>query len=248
MASKVAAKRLQKELKAFQAAPPPFIDARPNESNILEWHYIFRGPPGSPYDGGEYWGTVVFPKDYPFAPPELKMMTPSGRFSPNTAICTSMSNFHPGSWNVSWSVETILVGLMSFMLSEEITTGATKATDAERKELATKSHAWNLTQVKFKNLFPEYAGEKMRDPPNMTGGAPKPAGPQGEGTKPELLNPSSSSADAADPPPPYAPAPAAANPPRNYVQIGLIAFFGLQAAAAAGFAVMGIWWAVTGSE
>lgn len=34
-----------------------------------------------------------------------------------------MSNFHPGSWNVAWSVETILVGLLSFMLSDEITTG-----------------------------------------------------------------------------------------------------------------------------
>ncbi|BGP19569.1 Ubiquitin-conjugating enzyme E2 6 [Rhodosporidiobolus nylandii] len=184
MASKVAAKRLQKEFKALQAAPPPFIDARPNESNILEWHYLFRGPPETPYAGGEYWGTVVFTKDYPFAPPELRMLTPSGRFTPNTAICTSMSNFHPGSWNVSWSVETILVGLMSFMLSEEITTGATKATDAERKQLSDASHEWNLKQPKFKTIWPEYATKEMRDPPNMTGGAPAPAGPQGEGVKP----------------------------------------------------------------
>ncbi|GAA6012817.1 hypothetical protein JCM10207_005372 [Rhodosporidiobolus poonsookiae] len=184
MASKVAAKRLQKEFKAFKAAPPPFIDARPNESNILEWHYLFRGPPDTPYAGGEYWGTVVFPKDYPFAPPELRMMTPSGRFSPNTAICTSMSNFHPGSWNVAWSVDTILVGMMSFMMSEEITTGATTSTTPERTKLAAASHAWNLSQPKFKALFPEYATPEMRDPPNMEGAAPNPAPKQGEGTAP----------------------------------------------------------------
>lgn len=34
-------------------APPPFIIARPKESDILEWHYIIRGPPDTPYEGGE---------------------------------------------------------------------------------------------------------------------------------------------------------------------------------------------------
>ncbi|GAA5853112.1 hypothetical protein JCM8547_000205 [Rhodosporidiobolus lusitaniae] len=184
MASKIAAKRLQKEYKALQASPPPFIDAKPNESNVLEWHYIFRGPPDTPYAGGEYWGTVIFPKDYPFAPPELRMLTPSGRFEPNKAICTSMSNYHPGSWNVAWSVETILIGLLSFMMSDEITTGAIKGSDAERKDFAAKSHAWNLTQPKFKNIMTEYAGATMKDVPNMTGGAPAPAPHQGEGTAP----------------------------------------------------------------
>ncbi|GAA5972945.1 hypothetical protein JCM11641_000333 [Rhodosporidiobolus odoratus] len=187
MASKVAAKRLQKEHKAFQLSPPPFIDARPNESNILEWHFIFRGPPETPFEGGEYWGTVVFPKDYPFAPPELRMLTPSGRFSPNTAICTSMSNFHPGSWNVAWSVDTILVGLMSFMMSDEMTTGGIKSSDQEKKDFSANSHAWNITQPKFKSIFPEYAQASMRDVPNMTGGGPKPAEPQGEGVKPVCL-------------------------------------------------------------
>lgn len=52
------------------------------------------------------------------------MNTPSGRFSPGAAICTSMSNFHPGSWNPAWSVQTILTGLLSFMVSDEMTTGA----------------------------------------------------------------------------------------------------------------------------
>ncbi|KPV71509.1 uncharacterized protein RHOBADRAFT_47688 [Rhodotorula graminis WP1] len=190
-ASKMAVKRLGKEHQAFQKDPPPFIWARPNESNILEWHAIFRGPPDTPYHGGEYWAVVTFTKDYPFAPPELKMLTPSGRFTPNTAICTSMSNFHPGSWNVSWSIETILVGLLSFMLSEEITTGksscATQAPDSERRALAAASHAWNISQPKFRTIFPEYATKDMRDVPNMSGQAPKPAGPQGEGTKP-LVN------------------------------------------------------------
>ncbi|CEQ39667.1 SPOSA6832_01228 [Sporobolomyces salmonicolor] len=240
MATPQATKRLRKEHQMFQKNPPSFIWATPNESkcalvfplprapapppltdaivvpSILEWHYIMRGPPGTPYEGGEYWGVVTFPK-------KLKMNTPSGRFAPSTAICTSMSNFHPGTpkplsqppqaltqcypqglgirsrlkisrpprrltemtgVSVAWSTETILVGLLSFMLSDEITTGAIRSTDAERRALAASSHAWNIAQPKFRTIFPEYAGTAIKDVPNMTGGAPKPAPPQGEGVVP----------------------------------------------------------------
>lgn len=70
------------------------------------------------------------------------------------------------------------------MLSDEITTGAVKHSDSERKTLAAESHAWNAAQPKFRTLFPEYAGERMKDLPNMSGKAPEPAGPQGEGKAP----------------------------------------------------------------
>lgn len=49
--------------------PPPLCYARPREDNVLEWHFIVRGPPGTPYEGGEYWGQLLFPADYPFKPP-----------------------------------------------------------------------------------------------------------------------------------------------------------------------------------
>ena len=73
-----------------------------------------RGPPDSPYAGGEYHGQLLFPAEYPFKPPGIKvcgelvlwdrelieslqMLTPSGRFYPDKKICFSMSDFHPGS-------------------------------------------------------------------------------------------------------------------------------------------------------
>ncbi|KAL8279709.1 hypothetical protein RQP46_007804 [Phenoliferia psychrophenolica] len=126
------------------------------------------------YTGGEYYGVILFPPDYPFAPPGLKMNTPSGRFSPGAAICTSMSNFHPGSWNPAWSVQTILTGLLSFMVSDEMTTGSMRATDSERKALAAASHAWNITHPRFRSIFPEYATPTLRDVPDM-GAPPAPA-------------------------------------------------------------------------
>lgn len=74
MASPLATKRLQRELKALHKTPlnNPKIVAAPNEANILEWHYVLEGPtddPRSPYYGGIYHGKLIFPKEYPYKPP-----------------------------------------------------------------------------------------------------------------------------------------------------------------------------------
>lgn len=77
---------------------------------------MIRGPPDTPYEGGEYYGRLTFPSEYPFKPPAIRMTTPSGRFQPDTRLCLTMSDFHPSLWNPSWSVATILNGLLSFMV------------------------------------------------------------------------------------------------------------------------------------
>ncbi|KAL4976531.1 cytochrome c/c1 heme lyase-domain-containing protein [Aspergillus desertorum] len=145
MATKAAYKRLTREYQNIQKNPPPFIIAHPSESNILEWHYILTGPPGTPYENGQYWGTLMFPPEYPFAPPAIRMHTPSGRFQPSSRLCLSISDFHPKSFNPAWEVSTILIGLLSFMTSEEMTTGSVSATEAERRVLAARSRWWNST-------------------------------------------------------------------------------------------------------
>jgi len=151
----------------MQTSPPPFVFASPDEKNILIWNYIIRGPPDSPYAGGEYYGALLFPSEYPFKPPGIKMYTPSGRFQPDKKICFSMSDFHPGTWNPAWSVATILTGLLSFMLSDEMTTGSVTSADRDKRILAGRSHEWNRKQRKFIEAFPDYCGEQMKDLPNM---------------------------------------------------------------------------------
>ncbi|ROT42664.1 ubiquitin-conjugating enzyme [Sodiomyces alkalinus F11] len=144
-ASKAAQKRLTREYKSISENPPPYIQAHPSDSNILEWHYVITGPEDTPYHGGQYWGTLMFPPNYPFAPPAIRMHTPSGRFQPSTRLCLSISDFHPKSFNPAWEVSTILIGLLSFMTSEEMTTGSVSATAAERRALAARSRWWNST-------------------------------------------------------------------------------------------------------
>ncbi|KAG2071069.1 UBC-like protein [Suillus decipiens] len=167
MASKAAHKRLAKEYVSMQKEPPPFVWATPDEKNILTWNYLIRGPPDSPFAGGEYHGVLIFPAEYPFKPPGIKMFTPSGRFQPDKKICFSMSDFHPGTWNPAWSVATILTGLLSFMLSDEMTTGSVTSSDGHKRAYAARSHSHNLTQPRFREAFPDYCTDTLRDLPNM---------------------------------------------------------------------------------
>jgi ubiquitin-conjugating enzyme E2 J2 len=151
MAPQLAATRLRKELINLKKDPPPGLIAEPNESDILVWHYAIRGPLETPYEGGIYIGKIKFPSEYPLKAPSIYMLTPSGRFQCNTKICMSMSDFHPESWNPMWSVATIIQGVQSFMTSEEGTTGALKASEADRKKFASVSMAYN--QKTFPQLF-----------------------------------------------------------------------------------------------
>lgn len=176
----------------MQREPPPFVWAVPDEKNILTWNYIIRGPPDSPFAGGEYHGVLLFPSEYPFKPPGIKMLTPSGRFQPDRKICFSMSDFHPGTWNPAWSVATILTGLLSFMLSDEMTSGSVTTSDAEKRAYAARSHAWNLEQRRFREAFPDYCTPTPRDLPNMgQKERGKPSAPEAKPSSPARSTPTS---------------------------------------------------------
>lgn len=129
--------RLKQDYVRLKNDPVPYVVAEPNPSNILEWYvarpccisvvlydkvcvfyryYVVNGPEDSPYAGGYYLGRLVFPRDFPFKPPSIYMITPNGRFKTNTRLCLSISDYHPDTWNPAWSVSTILTGLLSFMV------------------------------------------------------------------------------------------------------------------------------------
>jgi putative AlgH/UPF0301 family transcriptional regulator len=87
------------------------------------------------------------------------MFTPSGRFETNVRICLSMSDYHPETWNPSWGVRTILIGLYSFMLDDEFsegTIGSIKDTYENRLQYARQSIEFNNRNENFKQLLDEY--------------------------------------------------------------------------------------------
>jgi len=155
MVSKPSLMRLQKEYARLQKEPVEHICAEPKPNNILEWHFVISGPASTPYEGGQYHGKLTFPSDYPYKPPAIMMLTPNGRFSPNTRLCLSMSDFHPETWVPAWSVASILNGVLSFMLESTPTVGSIERSLAERRALARASKGFNRKTPIFRELFPE---------------------------------------------------------------------------------------------
>jgi ubiquitin-conjugating enzyme E2 J2 len=46
------------------------------QDNLLEWHFVIKGPKDTPYSGGAYHGKLIFPSEYPYKPPAIMMLTP----------------------------------------------------------------------------------------------------------------------------------------------------------------------------
>ncbi|XP_004536578.1 ubiquitin-conjugating enzyme E2 J2-like [Ceratitis capitata] len=151
--------RMKQDYMRLKRDPLPYISAEPLPNNILEWHYVVKGPANTPYHGGYYHGTLLFPREFPFKPPSIYMLTPNGRFKTNTRLCLSISDFHPDTWNPTWCVGTILTGLLSFMLETTPTLGSIESTQYEKKQYAKRSLAFNLKNQNFRELFPEICEE-----------------------------------------------------------------------------------------
>jgi ubiquitin-conjugating enzyme E2 J2 len=151
--------RLTQDYVRLKRDPVPYIVAEPLHANILQWHYVVKGPEDSPYEGGYYHGKLVFPREFPFKPPSIYMITPSGRCIVNSRLCLSISDFHPDTWNPAWSVATILTGLLSFMLEKSPTLGSIETSDYAKRQLAVQSGAFNLKDTTFCELFPDLVKE-----------------------------------------------------------------------------------------
>ncbi|KAK6639893.1 Serine/threonine-protein kinase Pink1, mitochondrial [Polyplax serrata] len=150
-----ASSRLRHDYIRIKKDPVPYVVAEPLPSNILEWHYVIAGPEDTPYEGGYYHGKLIFPREFPYKPPSIYMITPNGRFMTNTKLCLSISDYHPDTWNPAWSVSTILTGLLSFMIEDTKTLGSTESSTYEKKQLAYQSLKFNLENKIFQELFPD---------------------------------------------------------------------------------------------
>jgi len=127
--------------------------ACPDPDNVFIWYYVVFGLTDCDYENGFYMGKLIFPKEYPWKPPEIRMLTETGRFEINYPICLSISNYHPESWNPVWPVRSIIIGLASFFVDDKNTAGAISRTSEERIKIAKASRHKLLQNDKFQELF-----------------------------------------------------------------------------------------------
>ena len=129
MSNTAGAKRLNKEFKTLSKEFQKQIDspeqkiidnfiACPDPDNVFHWYYVVFGLKDCDYENGFYMGKLIFPKEYPWKPPEIRMLSETGRFETNYPICLSISNYHPESWNPVWPVKSIIIGLVSFFADD----------------------------------------------------------------------------------------------------------------------------------
>lgn len=70
---------------------------------------------------------------------------------------SSMMQWHQESWNPAWSASCIVTGFISFMTTDEQTSGGVRTTDAEKRRLAAASLEWNAKNANLVQKFPELA-------------------------------------------------------------------------------------------
>ena len=107
-------KRIQKELEAFLADPPPGCSVLQMGDDLSRWQVKVQGPPESSFEGGNFTLLVTFPPDYPFKPPKVKFETrifhPNINQSGDICLDTLASQ-----WAPSFSMAQVMLSIIQLL-------------------------------------------------------------------------------------------------------------------------------------
>lgn len=136
-------RRIQADIRELAIDPSDRYHAAPLENDMFEWHFTIKGADGTDFEGGIYHGRILLPAEYPFKPPNIVFLTPTGRFETNTKVCLSFSAYHPELWQPAWGIRLILEALISFLPTKgDGAIGALDWSSEERKRLAKESRSY----------------------------------------------------------------------------------------------------------
>ena len=108
-------KKLQRELINFNKDPPPNIYAGPiNDNDLFHWEAAIMGPEETPYQGGVFFLSIHFPKDYPIKPPKCKFITRI--YHPNiNSNGTIGLDILMDQWCPALTIDKVLLSISSFL-------------------------------------------------------------------------------------------------------------------------------------
>ncbi|MCJ1275486.1 Ubiquitin-conjugating enzyme E2 1 [Puttea exsequens] len=141
------------------------VNAAGNGDDLTHLKGSFKGPPGTPYEGGNYSVDVKIPSDYPFRPPIMKFDTKL--WHPNVssqtgAICLDTLS---SAWSPVLTIKSALLSLQSLLSTPE----PKDPQDAEVAGMLTKN------PKEFERVAREwavrYAGAPKKDSGEGSGGA-----------------------------------------------------------------------------
>ena len=108
--------RLKSEIYEMKTDAPANCSAGPAEDDISRWLANIIGPVGTPYEGGLFELTIIFPPSYPFVSPSIRFKTPiyHCNISRNGEICLDILKEN---WSPALTISKVLLSVCS-LLSE----------------------------------------------------------------------------------------------------------------------------------
>jgi len=123
-----------------------------NEENILEANAIIIGPKDTPYENGVLYFKILFPKNYPYSPPQVFYISRSkyrihpnlyvGKVSDNFLgkVCLSIINTWSGpKWTTVMHIGSVMVSIQSLLTDNPI-----RNEPGFENEKGTKNDIYNL--------------------------------------------------------------------------------------------------------
>tara|TARA_Y100000389_G_scaffold85156_1_gene81849 strand:+ start:70 stop:519 length:450 start_codon:yes stop_codon:yes gene_type:complete len=106
--------RLKAELKEMQTDPPLNCSAGLKTDDLFEWQATIYGAQGGPYEGGIFYLTINFSKDYPFKPPTIHFLTKiyHPNISSSGSICLDILKEN---WSPALTISKVLLSICSLM-------------------------------------------------------------------------------------------------------------------------------------
>jgi ubiquitin-protein ligase len=164
--SKSFIKRITKEIQLYEKDNFTFpnLILKPSDDLSIWYFVVYNLDSETDFFGGVYIGKVIIPCNYPFSPPDFKFLTPSGRFTINTKLCTSFTGYHKELYSPSWNIASMCTGLISFMTDSQDSLesqgiGGIVTSKTERKKIADNSREYIYKNKHIKEIFDLYFKE-----------------------------------------------------------------------------------------
>ena len=110
-------KRLAGDLKNLKKKPIEGIIAGPiDENDLTKWKGRVEGAKGTPFEGGYFHFKIDIPENYPFEPPEVKMITKVYHANINYKtgnICVNI--LKKDNWTSTNSIQSVLLSLQGLL-------------------------------------------------------------------------------------------------------------------------------------
>ncbi|KAF3930056.1 hypothetical protein ABW19_dt0203630 [Dactylella cylindrospora] len=112
-------RRINKEMDDLRKDVSSGMMAEPIGDDISHLRGSFKGPPGTPYEGGQYIVDIKIPAEYPFKPPQMRFETKV--WHPNVssqtgAICLDTLS---AAWSPVLTIKSALLSLQSLLSTPE---------------------------------------------------------------------------------------------------------------------------------